>query len=109
MHSNTLQGADHLAKVGGYRIVVPDFFRGAAWDPNNIPPREGRPVLNEWIQKVGSWERVRPGLHAVVQQLKSDGSTAIGVCVFLALGLSRRMKDNRSFSRRMGSVSGLKN
>jgi dienelactone hydrolase len=79
MHANTLQGADVLATQCGYRIVVPDFFRGLQWDVENIPPREGRPVLDAWIQKVGSWEIVRPDLLAVVQRLKDDGAITIAV------------------------------
>lgn len=79
MHNNTLQGADYLAQRCGYKIVVPDFFRGKAWDVNNMPPREGRQVLNAWIQEVGSWEKVRPTLLAVVEKLKREGATSIGV------------------------------
>jgi len=79
MHSNTLQGADHLAKTCGYRVVVPDFFRGTAWDVNNMPPREGRQALTAWIQEVGSWEKIRPGLLAVVRRLRADGAESIGV------------------------------
>jgi len=79
MHANTLQGADVLAAQSGYRIVVPDFLRGQHWDTDNIPPREGRPVLDAWIQKVGSWEKIRPDLLEVVQRLKDDGATTIAV------------------------------
>lgn len=82
MHNNTLQGADHLAKSSGYRVVLPDFFRGQSWPVDNIPPKEGRPFLNKWIQSVGSWEKVRPGLLATIEYLKANGVTTIGVSCF---------------------------
>jgi len=82
LHNNTLQGADHLAQQNGYKIFVPDFFGGKSWDIDNIPPREGRPALNAWIQEVGSWEKVRPILIAVVERLRKKEATSIGVSVY---------------------------
>lgn len=79
LHRNTLQGADHLAQQCGYKIIVPDFFRGKPWDINNIPPREGRPALNAWIQEAGAWVTVRPALIAVVERLRREGAISIGV------------------------------
>lgn len=80
-HNNTFQGADHLANICSYRIVIPDLFRGQGWSTDNIPPKEGRPVLDAWIQRVGSWERVRPGLLEIVQCLRKDGARSIGVSI----------------------------
>ena len=82
MHNNTLQGADHLAQQNGYKIIVPDFFGGKPWEIDNIPPREGRPALDAWIQEIGSWEKVRPILIAVVERLRREGATSMGVSVF---------------------------
>ncbi len=79
MHPNTLQGADHLAKVSGYRVVIPDFFRGASWPVDNMPPKEGREFLSAWIQERGTWEKIRPSLLATVERLKADGATSLGV------------------------------
>jgi hypothetical protein len=79
LHNNTLQGADHLVQHCGYKIIVPDFFGGKPWDVDNIPPREGRPALDAWIQEVGSWEKVRPTLITVVERLRQEGATSIGV------------------------------
>lgn len=39
-HENTKQVADILAAEGGYRIVMPDYFRGTPFDVNNWPPKE---------------------------------------------------------------------
>ena len=80
IHNNTLQGADHLAKECGYTIVMPDFFRGKGWKTDNIPPKEGRPAMQAYIQSIGSWEIVRPDLLSVVAYLKNEGKTSIGVC-----------------------------
>lgn len=80
MHANTLRGADYLASKSGLKIVIPDFFHGDGWDPSNIPPKEGRPALDAWIQKAGSLEAVQPVLNAAVAHVKSQGATAIGVC-----------------------------
>ena len=79
MHSNTLQGADYLAKQCGYQVAVPDFFRGWSWDVDNIPPKEGRPFLNARIQERGSWDLVKPDLLEVVKYLTLDGKTSLGV------------------------------
>jgi len=77
-HNNTFQGADVLAKETGYRIVLPDFFRGQGWDVNNVPPREGRPALDAHIQKVGAIEIVLADLVHVTEHLNRDGATSIG-------------------------------
>ncbi|KAK4690387.1 hypothetical protein P7C71_g6389, partial [Lecanoromycetidae sp. Uapishka_2] len=78
LHANTLRGADYLAAKTGYSIIIPDFFAGDGWDPNNIPPKEGRAALNAWIQRVGAWEKVGPVLEAVVEQVRKSGAEAIG-------------------------------
>ncbi|KAF2102917.1 alpha/beta-hydrolase [Rhizodiscina lignyota] len=82
LHSNTLQGADYLAQLRGYRIVIPDFFRGKGWDINDIPPKAGRPALNAWVQEVGSWEKVQPGLIATVENARRLGAASIGAYGF---------------------------
>lgn len=68
-----------MASICGYRIVIPDFFRGQGWSTDNIPPKEGRPVLDAWIQSAGSWEKVRPGLLETVKCIRNDGATSIAV------------------------------
>ena len=81
LHNNTLQGADLFSQDTGYRIVLPDFFRGKPWDVNNMPPREGRPALNAWIQDAGSWEKVGPVLKAAVELVNREDPVAVGVCL----------------------------
>jgi len=77
-HNNTFQGADHLAQKCGFTIAMPDFFRGKGWKTDNIPPKEGRPAMQAYIQSIGSWELVRPDLLATIEFLKEEGKTSIG-------------------------------
>jgi hypothetical protein len=60
--------------------MMPDFFRGKGWKTDNVPPKEGRPAMQAYIQSIGSWEIVRPDLLSVVEQLKKEGKTSVGVC-----------------------------
>jgi dienelactone hydrolase len=85
-HPNTFQGADHLAQKCGCTIAMPDFFRGKAWKTDNIPPKEGRPAMQAYIQSIGSWEIVKPDLVATIEFLRGEGMVDIGVscCSFLA-------------------------
>ena len=46
-----------------------------------MPPREGRPALNAWIQDAGSWEKVGPVLKAVVELVNREDPVAVGVCL----------------------------
>jgi hypothetical protein len=52
---NTQQFCDILAKNCGWKVVMPDFFRG-----ESIPKEcmGNRPALIEWITKVGSYDIV---------------------------------------------------
>ena len=76
---NTIQGADLLAQERGYRVVIPDFFRGATWDHTNFPPKEGFPFLQAWVRKIGAWDLIKPDLVATIDLLKQDGQRSIGV------------------------------
>jgi hypothetical protein len=61
-------------------IAMPDFFRGKGWDTTNVPPKEGRPAMQAYIQSVGAWEIIKPDLAATVEWLKGEGRDDIGVC-----------------------------
>eukprot|EP01096_Ripella_sp_DP13-Kostka_P016146 TRINITY_DN776_c0_g1_i2.p2 TRINITY_DN776_c0_g1~~TRINITY_DN776_c0_g1_i2.p2 ORF type:complete len:260 (-),score=109.90 TRINITY_DN776_c0_g1_i2:39-779(-) len=50
------QVCDSLAEQG-HTVVLPDFYRGEAWDPANFPP-PSFPDLIAWIQRVGGWDAV---------------------------------------------------
>ena len=58
---------------------MPDFFRGKGWKTDNIPPKEGRPAMQAYIQSIGSWELVRPDLVATIEFLRGERMVDSGV------------------------------
>jgi hypothetical protein len=38
-----------------------------------------RPALNSWIPEVASWGKVRPAVVTVVEKVRREGATFIGV------------------------------
>ncbi|KAJ6642236.1 putative AIM2 family protein C30D10.14 [Pseudolycoriella hygida] len=71
-NSNMKQITDHMAlQAGGFRAVLPDFFRGDNWDLNTpIDPVQ----LAAWLQRVGDWNSIiRPDLINIVQYYRSQG------------------------------------
>lgn len=80
LHQNTLQGVDHLAAASGFRVVLPDLFRGESWPVDNMPPKEGRQALTAWVQARGNWEKqIRPAVEATIAKVKEEGAVKIGV------------------------------
>ncbi|XP_037047402.1 uncharacterized AIM2 family protein C30D10.14-like [Bradysia coprophila] len=70
--SNMKQITDHMAvQAGGFRVALPDFFRGDHWDINvPITPIERA----AFIQRVGDWETiVKPDLINTVRYYQSQG------------------------------------
>ncbi|XP_037040525.1 uncharacterized protein LOC119077418 [Bradysia coprophila] len=69
-HPNMQQITDLMAlEAGGFRAVLPDFFRGQSWDFST-------PIgdLAAWLQRVGNWDTiVRPDLINVVRYYQSQG------------------------------------
>lgn len=82
LHPSTLRGTDLLSSHLGIPIYVPDFFRGRGWSTDNVPPREGRPAMQAHMQRIGSWEVVRPDLGAVVEFLAGKGVERLGAYGF---------------------------
>lgn len=58
---------------------MPDFFRGNGWKTDNIPPKEGRPAMQAYIQSIGAWEIIRPDLLATIEYLNGERKTELGV------------------------------
>lgn len=82
LHPSTLRGADLLSRATGIQVYVPDFFRGKGWKTDNVPPKEGRPAMQAHIQSIGSWEVLKPDLHAVVEHVGRSGADKIGAYGF---------------------------
>jgi dienelactone hydrolase len=70
---------DQIANCG-YRVVLPDFFRGDCWttERNTTEPDEKWP----WIKSVSSPDAVHTDLVAVIGMLKSNGMQRIGMVGF---------------------------
>ncbi|KAJ6637566.1 putative AIM2 family protein C30D10.14 [Pseudolycoriella hygida] len=69
-YENLKQVADQMAvQSSGFKVVLPDFFRGDAWDVDrNASERQ------EWMDRVGDWNGiVKPDLINVVQYYKNRG------------------------------------
>jgi hypothetical protein len=58
---------------------MPDFFRGKGWKTDNVPPKEGRPAMQAYMQSIGSWDIIAPDLKAAVEYIKQNGRSSIGV------------------------------
>jgi dienelactone hydrolase len=96
--SNAEQLADTLSTVGGYTVVIPDFYKGDPWPHTNIPPtKEGKfpqgvepadgvNVLMTWITTapINQFDR-KESIQAVKEYLiQEQGMTgkfgAVGMC-----------------------------
>jgi len=79
-HPNTKQFCDQLAK-DGFLVVLPDFFRGSPWTPDNFPPKDMQELF-DWIAKAGAWEIVQPDIAHVLEHYKKGGATGFGIFGF---------------------------
>ncbi|KAI8881755.1 alpha/beta-hydrolase [Backusella circina FSU 941] len=81
-HNNTKQFCDILAKNCGWRVVLPDFFRGNALTEEFFTTHS-REELIAWVTANGSLPVVKPDVQRVEEQLKADGAVAgtmVGFC-----------------------------
>ncbi|CDH49969.1 dienelactone hydrolase family protein [Lichtheimia corymbifera JMRC:FSU:9682] len=79
LHNNTKQFCDILAKECGYKVVMPDFFRGEPWTDEKMGDMQ---ALIAWIGKVGSIEVVSPQIKSVTEWLQGQGVTKAGLVGF---------------------------
>eukprot|EP01012_Entosiphon_sulcatum_P019652 TRINITY_DN2455_c0_g1_i1.p1 TRINITY_DN2455_c0_g1~~TRINITY_DN2455_c0_g1_i1.p1 ORF type:complete len:246 (+),score=45.56 TRINITY_DN2455_c0_g1_i1:62-799(+) len=77
LHPNAYQAADKLAS-SGFRVYLPDFFRGKPWPLEPWPPADGFGGLMEWVGQHGSYEVIRPTLAAVAGLARSEGAKHVG-------------------------------
>ncbi|KAJ3178617.1 hypothetical protein HDU87_003440 [Geranomyces variabilis] len=83
------QGADLLA-AQGYRVVMPDFFKGQPFPHQYFPaysspmkalphvPIERKQELMEFMGGAADFSKRQPELQAIADQLKKDGAQKIG-------------------------------
>jgi len=83
LHNNTKQVVDKLADGFGFKIAMPDYFRGPAWDEDNFPPSDPQ-ELQDWLQEVGNWERtVRDDTAALMNHYRTtENVTEFGIFGF---------------------------
>ncbi|TPX30530.1 hypothetical protein SmJEL517_g05914 [Synchytrium microbalum] len=73
----TRQALDTLANQG-FKVIMPDFFRGATWDHGADFSQ-----LMPWIQKHGSWDVCKADVKMIIDHvLASDPSAKIGMLGF---------------------------
>ncbi|CAM0139611.1 hypothetical protein VKS41_004568 [Umbelopsis sp. WA50703] len=92
LHPNTKQFCDVLANHCGYRVVMPDFFRGKPATPDMLGKMN---ELMAWIQKEGTIDVLEPSINRVKEYLISEGVEKTGVVGFcwgakIAIQLSAR-------------------
>ncbi|KAI7857440.1 Alpha/Beta hydrolase protein [Circinella umbellata] len=78
-HNNTKQFCDVLANNCGYKVVMPDFFRGEPYKPEWMGDMDR---LMAWIQKVGSLKVIQPQVEVVRQWLQEQGVVQGGLVGF---------------------------
>ena len=93
----TLQGADIIADKG-YRVVLPDFFRGKPYDLKKFPPTkdEDKKELGEFFQTIASPPMRIPELINVVKDLREQGykkTALVGYCWGAAISLNAATQD----------------
>jgi len=54
--ANTRMFADLLGETYGFRVIVPDFYRGEPWDHTKWPPVPEE--YAEWNERVANWDTI---------------------------------------------------
>jgi len=81
-NTHTRQVADAMAlQFGGFRVVLPDFFRGEGWDRNwPVDPNNSPPELLQFLERVANWNNnVRPDILSVLNFYRSQGVQEFGI------------------------------
>ncbi|KAI9311597.1 dienelactone hydrolase [Dichotomocladium elegans] len=79
LHNNTKQFCDILAQQGGYKVVMPDFFRGKPWTFEKSGDRE---AMLSWIHSVGTIDKIIPDASLVCEWLQTQGVAGAGLVGF---------------------------
>ncbi|KAI8578831.1 hypothetical protein K450DRAFT_244741 [Umbelopsis ramanniana AG] len=78
-HVNTKQFCDVLANHCGYRVVLPDWFRGK---PATHDMLGDMSKLTAWLQQVGTIDIIKPQVDRVKEHLVADGVVKTGLVGF---------------------------
>ncbi|KAG9037917.1 hypothetical protein FRB95_003757 [Tulasnella sp. JGI-2019a] len=77
----TVQGIDMLAASTCSLVLMPDFFRGKYMDVSVYPPKndEDRKAIANFIQTTANFQDRLKETESIVEALKKDGRTKLGV------------------------------
>jgi len=83
LSNNTKQVIDKLADGFGFKIILPDFYRGHEWPPENWPPSDPQ-ELEDWIMEYGNWDKtVKNDTLAIMNHYKTtENVTEFGIFGF---------------------------
>jgi len=81
-HPVTQQVADKLSSAG-FRVIMPDFFRGKPFSLANFPPKDWQ-ELQDFLAERGTWEKtVKTDLLNVLSHYKEkEGINSVGIYGF---------------------------
>jgi len=81
--NNTRQICDRLAEYG-YRVILPDWFRGVPWSKEHIPygDDDNDPEFQKFVRATSWNESVRADMALVLQEYKRQGVSDFGVFGF---------------------------
>jgi dienelactone hydrolase len=77
-HNVTKQFADKLASAG-FRVAIPDFFRGKPFPLEKFPPKDFKELMDFLAENVDFEKRVKPDIEAVLNHYKTQGITTFGI------------------------------
>jgi len=81
VHPVTQQVCDKLGDAG-WRVIMPDFFRGKPFPQENFPPKD-RQIIMDFVSTTGSWDKVvRQDMVQLFQHYQSQGVKKIGTFGF---------------------------
>jgi dienelactone hydrolase len=80
-HPNVFQVCDKLAQ-SGFFVILPDFFRGEAFDITKLSGQNPGEEIRNWINMKGNWEIVKRDIDNVIPVIQQRGVKTLGFAGF---------------------------